>query len=256
MPEGDSIHRAASALRALVGERVEAESPHPRGEVLGIAPRLDGRALERVDAIGKNLFLRFEGGVVLRSHLRMKGRWRVQPRGTQMRGKPWLVLRGRELEAVQWNGPVLELNSDIARRLGPDVLATPIDLPGLAARLRRAPELELGEALQRQELVSGIGNMWAAEALWAAKLSPWLRVGEVEDYSLESVLGEAHRLMSAALEGSRSPRRAYRLAGRPCRRCGTPILSRGQGDANRTAYWCPSCQRPQSAGKKSVTSSA
>jgi endonuclease VIII len=256
MPEGDSIHRTAQALQALVGERVEAESPHPRGAVLGIAARLDGLVLERVDAVGKNLLLHFERGVVLRSHLRMRGRWSVRPRGTEIRGRPWLVLRGGELEAVQWNGPVLELGDDIVRRLGPDILASPVDLAALAARLRREPELPLGEALQRQELVSGIGNMWAAEALWAARLSPWLRVADVADESLGRVLGEAHRLMSAALAGARPPRRAYRQAGRPCRRCGTLISSRGQGDANRIAYWCPECQGAQSALRKSVTSSA
>ena len=243
MPEGDSIHRAAERLRALVGERVEVESPHPRAAVLGLAPRLDGRRLEAVEAVGKNLLLRFEGGVTLRSHLRMKGRWRVQPRGTQLRGSPWLVLRGRELEAVQWNGPVLELRDDVVRRLGPDLLGEEPDLAALAARLRRAPGLALGEALQRQELVSGIGNMWAAEALWAARLSPWQTVGESTDEELERALDEARRLMSAALAGSRPPRRAYRLAGRPCRRCGTPIRSQGQGEANRAMYWCFACQR-------------
>lgn len=242
MPEGDSIHRAARRLQPLVGERVEAESPHPRAAVLGVASRLDGRRLEAVEAVGKNLLLRFEGGVTLRSHLRMKGRWRVQPRGTPMQGSPWLVLRGRELEAVQWNGPVLELRDAVVRRLGLDILAQPLELDTLAARLRTAPTLALGEALQRQDLVAGIGNMWAAEALWAARLSPWLHVAEIDEVALERVLAEAHRLMSAALAERRPPRRAYRLAGRPCRRCGTPIRSHGQGDANRTAYWCPTCQ--------------
>jgi endonuclease-8 len=262
VPEGDSILRAARRLQALVGERLEAESPHPRGAALGIASRLDGRLLERVDAAGKNLLLGFEGGVTLRSHLRMQGRWRVQPRGTPMRGKPWLVLRGRELEAVQWNGPVLELRGDAVRRLGPDILADPPALEEMVGRLRRAPSLELAEALQRQELVAGIGNMWAAEALWAVRLSPWLRVSDVDDDALGRLLAEAHRLMSAAVEGSRPPRRAYRRVGRPCRRCGTPIRSHGQGDANRIAYWCPSCQEGgqyepgQSAWSKSVTSSA
>jgi endonuclease-8 len=242
MPEGDSIHRVAQSLQALVGERVEVESPHPRAAVLGLGRRLDGRRLEAVEAAGKNLLLRFEGGVTLRSHLRMKGRWRVQPRGTELRGSPWLVLRGRELEAVQWNGPVLELREDVVRGLGPDILAERPDLAALTARLRRAPDLALGEALQRQDLVAGIGNMWAAEALWAARLSPWLLVADAADDELERVLAEAQRLMSAAVAGSRPPRRAYRLVGRPCRRCGTPIRSRGQGEANRTMYWCPSCQ--------------
>jgi endonuclease-8 len=172
----------------------------------------------------------------------MNGRWRVQARGGPLRGTPWLVLRSRELEAVQWNGPILELRDDVARRLGPDVLAEPPDVGAMLAGLRRAPALPLGEALQRQELVSGIGNMWAAEALWAARTSPWIPVAAVPDEQLGRVLQEAHRLMSAALDGSRSTRRVYRRSGRPCRRCGTAIRSRGQGDANRTAYWCPACQ--------------
>lgn len=242
MPEGDSIHRVARRLQVLVGERVRADSPHPRGAALGVASRLDGLRLERVDAVGKNLLLRFEGGVTLRSHLRMSGRWRVQPLGTALRGRPWLVLRGQDYEAVQWNGPVLELRADVVRRLGRDILAEPPDLRGMLVRLRREPALRLGEAVQRQDLVSGIGNIWAAEALWATRLSPWLRVGDVDDAALGTLLEQAHALMSGALAGSRSPRRAYRRAGRPCRRCGTPILARGLGEANRTAYWCPGCQ--------------
>src|SRR5262245_65459655 len=93
VPEGDAIHRAAGRLQPLVGERVEAESPNPRGLATGVARVVDGRVLEGVDAVGKHLLLRFEGGVVLRSHLRMNGRWRVGPRGAELRGRPWLVLR-------------------------------------------------------------------------------------------------------------------------------------------------------------------
>src|SRR5215468_8790938 len=109
MPEGDSLHRAAQQLQVLVGERLEVETPHPRAAVKGLAERLSGRRLEQVEAVGKNLLLRFEGGLVLRSHLRMKGRWRVERRGAVQAGKPWLVLRGAEYEALLWNGAVLEL---------------------------------------------------------------------------------------------------------------------------------------------------
>lgn len=242
MPEGDSIHRAALRLQGLVGERVQVETPHPRAAALNLAPRLDGKRLERVEAVGKNLLLHFEGGVTLRSHLRMKGRWRVRPRGEVMRGAPWLILRSTELEASQWNGPVLELRCDVVRRLGPDILERPPDLEGMIARLRRAAELPLAEALQRQQLVAGIGNMWAAEALWESRLSPWLAVRSLSDEELASILDAAHRMMSAALVSARPPRRVYRRAGRPCRRCGTPIRSQGQGEANRRAYWCPTCQ--------------
>src|ERR671922_2638963 len=102
MPEGDSLHRAARRLQALVGERVAVEAPHPRAAAEGVAERIDGRRLLGVEAIGKNLLLRFEGGLVLRSHLRMTGRWQVRPRNGRSRGRPWLVLRGAEHEAAPW----------------------------------------------------------------------------------------------------------------------------------------------------------
>ncbi|HEV3403792.1 MAG TPA: DNA-formamidopyrimidine glycosylase family protein, partial [Gaiellaceae bacterium] len=122
MPEGDSLHRAAQRLQVLVGEHVEVETPNPRASGKGIAELLDGLRLERVEAVGKNLLLSFEGGHVVRSHLRMTGRWRVSPRGAARTGLPWLILRGRTYEAALWNGPVLELGGRGLRRLGPDIL--------------------------------------------------------------------------------------------------------------------------------------
>ncbi|HET8651347.1 MAG TPA: DNA-formamidopyrimidine glycosylase family protein [Gaiellaceae bacterium] len=243
MPEGDSLHRAARRLQVLVGETVEVESPNPRAAATGVAEQLDGRRLEGVEAVGKNLLLRFEGGLVLRSHLRMSGRWSVRERGSSARGRPWLILRGAGREAVLWGGPVLELHRRGVRRLGPDILARPPDLDGIVARFRQAdPRRELGDALLDQRLVAGIGNMWKAEALWRARASPWRSVGETTDDELRSVLDEAARLMRRSVDTGREERAIYRAAGRPCPRCGTPIESSGQGDANRTAYWCPSCQ--------------
>ena len=243
MPEGDSLHRAARRLQALVGDRVEGETPHPRAAAKRLAERLSGRRLEAVEAVGKNLLLRFEGGLVLRSHLRMNGRWSVERRGARRVGVPWLVLRGRTHEAVQWNGPVLELNGADERRVGPDVLADEPDLARAVANLRAEPQTAfLGEALQRQRVVAGIGNMWMAEALWEARISPWRRVGDLPDEELHAALSAAARLMRAALDGRRPRRNVYRHAGRPCARCRTAIRSRGQGDANRIAYWCPTCQ--------------
>jgi endonuclease-8 len=244
MPEGDSLHRAARRLQVLVGERVAVETPHPRAAAERVAERLDGRRLVAVEAVGKNLLLTFEGGLVLRSHLRMSGRWQLRPVGSKLVGKPWLVLRSNEHEAVLWNGPVLELSGRAARMLGPDILADPPDLPAMVANLRRqAAERELGDALLDQRIVAGIGNLWRAEALWHARLSPWLALGETSDEELERVLWEAARLMRASLDGGRERRAVYKRPGRPCPRCGDPIRSRGQGDANRTAYWCPGCQK-------------
>ncbi len=244
MPEGDTLHRAAARLQPLVGERVEVETPHPRAQAAIAAEQLDGRRLESVTAVGKNLVLRFEGGVVLRSHLRMSGRWSVRPRGTDGNGRPWLVLRGSQLEGVLWGGPVLELHARALARLGPDILARPPDLDAMLARLRGADATRpLAETIQDQTLVAGIGNMWAAETLWDARLSPWLRLGDVSQDDRRRVLETAARLMCASVDGGRDPRRqVYNRAGRPCPRCRTPIRAYGQGDGNRTAYWCPACQ--------------
>lgn len=242
MPEGDALARAARRLQVLVGERVEVETPHPRAAVKQLAPRLDGRRLEAVEAAGKNLLLRFEGGVVLRSHLRMSGRWQVQARGSRVFGRPWLVLRGAEREALLWNGPVLELDDGAVRRLGPDILAKPPDLERIVANLHRDQTREIGDALLDQRLVAGIGNVWKAEALWQARVSPWRRVAGTSDDEARAILEAAHELMTASVEGGRGARAVYRRAGRGCRRCGMPIASRGQGEQNRTAYWCPGCQ--------------
>ena len=243
MPEGDSLHRAARRLEALVGERLEVEAPHPRAAATRVAERLDGRRLVAVEAVGKNILLRFEGDVVLRSHLRMSGSWRVVPRGSPRRGRPWLVLRGSEREAVLWNGPVLELHDRAVRRLGPDILADPPDVETILANLRREDEQRaVGDALLDQRVVAGIGNMWKAEALWRARVSPWRPLARVDDDTLRRVVDVTAALMRASVETRNDRRSVYRRAGRQCPRCGVPIRSRGQGDANRTAYWCPRCQ--------------
>ena len=243
MPEGDSLHRAAERLRVLEGEVVSVESRHPRAAALGIAERLDGRRLERVEAVGKNLLLTFEGGLVLRSHLRMKGRWHVRGSDVAVTGLPWLVMRGRAKQAILWHGPVLELGRaarpPTVARLGPDIMAAPPDLEGMRGLLRTTDQRrEVGEALLDQRLVAGVGNMWKAEALFEAGFSPWRRLAELSDDELERALRSASELMQAG----RRERTVYRRAGLPCRCCGAAVASRRQGDAARTAYWCPACQ--------------
>ena len=286
MPEGDSLHRAAARLQALVGERVEVETPHPRAQLLGLAARLDGRTLEAVEAVGKNLLLRFEGGLVLRSHLRMHGRWQLVARGAAAgsaggraagarpgdqgrRGTPWLVLRGAEHEAVLWNGTVLELVRE-GLRLGPDILASldtspakpatpggkigtpaaslgPPDYETMLARLRATPqEREVGDALLDQRLVAGIGNIWKAEALWEVRVSPWRPLAQIPDEELRDALEAAHRTMRASVGGGRARRHAYRRVNRPCPRCGTPIRSRPQGGSGLEA---PAAE-PPAPGRK------
>ncbi len=244
MPEGDALHRAARRLQVLVGQELEVETPHPRAAVKQLAPRLNGRRLERVEAIGKNLLLHFDGGLVLRSHLRMKGRWRVLERDAAVFGTPWLVLRGARHTGVLWNGPVLELDRSVAQRLGPDILAEPPDYDAMLERFRAAPQTRaIGDALLDQRLVSGIGNVWKVESLWTEAVSPWRPLAAVSDDELRAVLISAHELMRARLDGVPGTRQVYRRKGHMCPRCGSPIKSWPQGDDARMAYWCPQCQR-------------
>ena len=85
MPEGDTIHYAANRIRPVLEGHVPdaLETPHPRFGRDRWPERLAGRAVRSVDAYGKHLFLRFEGGLTIHSHLRMTGSWRVLDRGAQ-----------------------------------------------------------------------------------------------------------------------------------------------------------------------------
>jgi endonuclease-8 len=249
--EGDTILRAARRIdAALAGETVAVAAPSPRGRAAGVE-RLDGRRLEAVEARGKNLLLRF-GDLVLHSHLGMSGSWHVYPRGARWR-KPrssaWAVLAGSAQEAVQFGGPTLRL-IPVARlrrdpqlaRLGPDVLAAELDLDAVARRLRADPGRGLGDALLDQTLVAGIGNIFKSEACFAARVDPWRLVGDLADEEIRATLLAAREQMQSAVAGGRPAHAVYRRAGQPCPACGGPISSRGQGDANRTTYWCPRCQ--------------
>ena len=250
MAEGDTILRAARRIdAALSGETVAVSAPNPRGRAAGIE-RLDGRRLDRVESHGKNLLLRF-GDLVLHSHMGMNGSWHIYRRGEPWR-KPhlsaWAVLAGDIREVVQFGGPTLRLiPGDRLRRdpqlarLGPDILAPELDLGAILKDLRAEPGRTLGDALLDQALVAGIGNIFKSEACFAARVDPWRPLADLSDEELRAVLRAARAQMLEAAAGGRHTYAVYK-GRRPCPGCGGRIASRGQGDANRTTYWCPRCQ--------------
>ena len=257
MPEGDTIHSAARRMRAaLVGSPVvEIETPQRRHALDRWPERLEGRAVTSVDAHGKHLFIRFEGDLTLHSHLRMTGWWGVYPRGrrwSRSRRRAWLVIRTAEHEVVQFDGPVLELMTESRSRfdrrlaaLGPDVLADRLDERAVLARLRQDDQSRgVGEALLDQRNLAGVGNVWKSEGCFRARVDPWRPLGRVPDEEALAVVREIRHRMQASVEGGGHPRdiQVYERTGRPCPRCGEPIRARGQGDDNRTTYWCPACQ--------------
>jgi endonuclease VIII len=239
----------------LVGKPiVSIETPQPRHALDRWPQRLEGRSVRAVDARGKHLFIRFDGDLTLHSHLRMTGQWGVYRRGERWRrspGRAWLVIRTEQHEVVEFDGPVLELMTDSRTRfdrrlaaLGPDVLAPEFDERRFLARLRQDDQTRaIGDALLDQRNLAGVGNMWKAEGCFLAGLDPWRSLLDVSDDEALAVVRQIRPLMQASVEGRRTaPRWVYDRAGLPCRRCQTPIRARGQGDDNRTSYWCPECQ--------------
>jgi endonuclease-8 len=263
MSEGDTVHHAANRIHAALAGRVPEQilTPHPRHAADRWPERLAGRAVAGAQARGKHLLVRFEGGETLYSHLRMTGTWGVYERGRswhRAQHKAWLVMRTGEWEVVQFDGPVLELMSDLRVRsdrriagLGPDVFGEDFDPASFLGRLRRGdPMRTIGDSLLDQRIVAGLGNVWKAEACFAVALDPWRSVGEVDDEQALAVvgfvreyIGRAEHARDTERKGFASrPRAVYKRAGQPCLRCGSTIRVRGQGDNNRITFWCPGCQ--------------
>ena len=254
MPEGDTIARAAHTLRrALAGETVR------RFRSAAGAANLAGRRVEAVESAGKNLLVRFDDGRTLRTHMRMRGEWHLYRPGERWRRPPAFaraVLETDDWVAVCFSAPVVEIlrpgqerSHPTLARLGPDIVAEAFDRDEAIARLRALPDLEIGEALLRQDAVAGIGNIWKSETLFRCRVNPFAAIGVLSPGVLADVLDAARRLMRPRSGASPQPRRTalvgwevYRRSGKPCRRCGTAIAMRRQGADRRSTYWCPGCQ--------------
>jgi endonuclease-8 len=268
MPEGDTIFRTAEVLRsALVGQRVLGARAQA-GPGLHRVPDLSkvvGDVVDSVEARGKHLLIGFEGGLTLRSHLRMRGSWhRYRP------GETWklpasqanAIIETPVVVVVAFNTPRLELLTDagLARdkallALGPDLLVAEFDIDEAMRRLRERDAEQLGNTLLDQRAVAGIGNVVKSETAFIERMDPWALVSDFSDDELKGAMRTARRLLQANTRGGArvttgNPRRGQELwvygrAGRPCRRCGTRIETRRQGELARSTYWCPRCQPPR-----------
>jgi len=252
MPEGDTIHRAAFRLNAaLAGRELGlADAPSRRSPLHSRAAELEGRTVLEAEALGKHLLIHLSGDAVVHSHLGMNGRWSVAADGRLPAGRPWLVIASGAAVASQTGGRLLRLVSESRARndpalmqLGPDPLRAGFDSGSAARRLRELGSgLEVGDALLDQRIIAGIGNAIRAEACFAARVSPWRRIDHLTAAEANRLIGETVRIMRASFATGRRPRLIYRAEREPCPGCGGRIRTGGQGDANRTAYWCPSCQ--------------
>lgn len=233
-----------------------------------IPDRVVGEQIADAQARGKHHLLHFDSGRVLHTHLRMNGIWRLVGRGNPVSNSGLtLAIDVGDHTAVLYRcqgirllepGQPLPLS---VRRLGPDLLATDTDPgPDTAAALAAAePGREVGDVVMDQSVVAGIGNVYKSESLFLAGVNPWravgslsveeaTRIGEIAASLLARGVREPGTITTYDASGQRPWGRpaggkwVYNRADEQCRRCGTRIRSRGQGDDNRTTYWCPGCQ--------------
>jgi endonuclease-8 len=282
MPEGDTIFRTAVSLRRWIGGR-EVTAARTAGTGIDVAG-LVGETVEDVEARAKHLLIRFSAGLVIHTHMQMTGSWHVYPTGERW-CKPArqarLVIETGPRLAVCFAAPVVELvrageldTHPSLRRLGPDVLApAAIDIGPVLARARRRAELSptVGELLLDQQVVSGIGNIYRCETLFVCGVNPRLPSAALDADLLGRLVTSASRLMQANAATSAFSRSfddgpdrpsvharpwaqsrpwVYGRQGRPCRRCGTPIVRDLLGHQARSLYWCPRCQSLPASGPR------
>ena len=274
MPEGDTIFRAARTLdRALRGQQVTRfESVLPALERIQVDKGILGRTIDSVTPKGKWMVIAFSGDLFLLTHMLMSGSWHIY-----RHGEPWkrsryhmrFVIETEEWVAVGFNVPVAEFHTaaSLERRegfnvLGPDVLASEFNEQAAVTQLRARADSYIGEALLRQSVLAGIGNVYKSEVCFACRVHPFRTVASLSDSELLCLIRTARKYLKANVtEGSgeqivtytglrRTTGRSdpserlwvYGRRGEPCRNCGTPIESRKQGEGARTTFWCPDCQ--------------
>jgi endonuclease-8 len=257
VPEGDTIHRAAERLRpALEGAVVRrfdaprVPRPHPR----------TGERITEVEAKGKHLLVYFERGLVLDTHMGMTGSWHLYASGQRWRKPAHLARVVIDVDgstAVCFAAPTVLVSArPRVEHLGPDLCDPAPDLDEAVRRFRTLdPATELADALLDQQVCAGIGNVYKSEVCFACRVHPLRGVGGIDDQLARDILTTASRQLRANLgDGRRSTvggvpgtLAVYGRVRQPCRRCGTPIVSKRTGPHKRSTYWCPKCQPLQDA---------
>lgn len=229
MPEGDTIHRAASALeKALAGRTVTGFST-----VFAQLARVDddapiaGRTVVAVVAEGKHLLMHFSaraagdgagtgsaGPLTLRTHMRMSGSWHIYRPGQRWqrpKSEMRILIETDAYLAVAFLVPVAEWldaralpRSEALARLGPDLLADSFDPAAARARLRARPDQPMSEVLLDQSIAAGAGNVYRSESLFLAGIDPAAPASTLADAQIEALFALARKLMRANVNAESS----------------------------------------------------
>jgi formamidopyrimidine-DNA glycosylase len=257
MPELPEVEHAARTLEAAVrGKRIERlRLLHPslrRRLPAGQATRLSGRVVMRVERRGKHQLLHLDDGSVLHVHFRMTGDWQIGQVGDDEASFARAVLEFNDGTRVSLVDPralatVASHNSISALpELGPEPFDAAFSATSLGAALarRRGP---IKPALLDQRVVAGLGNIYVAEALWLARISPRASAATLSVERRRRLVQAIRRVLRRAPAGrywadERTSRwRVYDREGQSCPRCGSTIARIVQ--AGRSTYFCPRCQR-------------
>ena len=254
VPEGDTIHRAASRLRTVLADQPLVAISVPRWS--GALPE-PGETIEVVRAIGKHLVIDFSGGLSLRVHLRMTGRWRVYSHGeisARAQGGARVLVEVPDHVVACFAAPdvaITRRDRVAVGHLGPDLCEPDVDLDAVVARIpvRIRATTTIGEALLDQRIACGIGNVYKSEALFAERIDPTTPVVDLAPDLRRAVFARAHRQLRENLARGGARRTVpeglavYGRAGRPCRVCGTRVTRIVQGaEQPRSTYYCTNCQ--------------
>ena len=273
MPEGDTIYRAARTLHTALAGHVVTRFETGLAQLAHVDREepIAGRTVEQVAAAGKHLLMTLSGELVLRTHMRMNGSWHIYRPGERWQMSPRAVrilIETGDWLAVAFNVHVAEfVRSDRLDRhrtlatLGPDLLGE-FDPAQALLRVRRHGARAMHDVLLDQRLMAGIGNVYKSEVLFLARVHPDTPARSVNDDEWLALMDLARKLLKANVAESSGPgietyRGLRRTTGRrssaerlwvygrgaqPCRKCGTTIASRKDGDDARVTYWCPNCQ--------------
>jgi endonuclease VIII len=258
VPEGDVVWDTARRLHEALAGQVLTRSDFrvPRYATVD----LRGQSVTEVVARGKHLLIRTGDGLTVHTHLKMDGSWRVFPADKHLTEshKLRLVLANARWQAAGYLLGITEVlptakEDRVVGYLGPDLLGPDWDAAEAVSRLSRDVEKPIGEALLDQRNLSGLGTIYMSETLFLRGVDPARAVGLVPD--LDALVSLGQRLLDAnkaraghVTTGDAGRGRenwVYGRAGRPCRRCGTPIRrgEAGPPGQERVRFWCPNCQR-------------
>ena len=261
MPEGDTIFRTAATLHARLAGRQVLRWSSPLPALMNV--KVLGLTIVRVEAVGKNLFIIFEDGRALHSHMRMHGSWHIYPQTVSPRNFPGTARVMIEVEgcvAVCFSAPVVRMLSgpQVIREveaLGPDVLAPTFDVGEAAKRILAAGDRPIGVAIMDQKILAGVGNVYKSEILFLSKLDPFAASSSLGMEKARALMTQTRKLMQRNIvpgSGARTTRIGaggrvwvYKRSGEPCFTCGERIRMRRQGIGQRSTYYCPSCQKTE-----------